>query len=385
MSDKTKLTWLNGSVIKQGDTSSVFKLKLKTDDNVVLNGPAKIQLIQGQAKIEYEAEVVKNHVSFNLPKPLPVGDYIVEIEHAGYVFPSSNSVVLTVNENMGDVVTDEIVELLNIDDYINQKLADFQSGQINLEELASKLDIQPYDDSQIKAQIVDILSKLDTLEQPNNTQTEYDDSEIVNRLTTLENKTDNDTIYDDTSIKQRLESLESRPEVQSYDDTEVKSRLTALEQSSGSNSTTNERFGPTGWFLDRSTDPWTIHFDNGCKLQLPDYPKEDTVYGYGYTIDPYNTQCVAWPIIGDILSYAHGSLTLESLKDVHGGFDYWGDRSTVINPVQDASNIDFTNARFNNNVSTYYTDTREKNKIRVFYELGLFTKSDILSLGATEI
>lgn len=28
MSDKTKLQWMNGSVIKQGDVASVFKLKL---------------------------------------------------------------------------------------------------------------------------------------------------------------------------------------------------------------------------------------------------------------------------------------------------------------------------------------------------------------------
>ncbi|MGV3060618.1 hypothetical protein ACEE76_03240 [Streptococcus hyovaginalis] len=403
MSDKTKLTWLNGSVIKQGDTSSVFKLKLRTDDNIVLNGPAKLQLIQDKAKIEYEAEVVKNQVAFNLPQALPVGNYVVEVEHAGYVFPSTNSVILTVNENLGDVITDEIAELLTVDDYIKQKLADFQAGQIDLDELASKLTIPQYDDGPLTTQISDILAEISVLKQSQEQSIQYDDSELKKRLTALENKTDNDTIYDDTIIDQRLTALESRPVGQSYDDTairneiavlkakesyddtEVKSRLTALEQSSGSNSTTNERFGPTGWFLDRSTVPWTIYFDNGCRLQLPEYSTTETVYGYGYSINPYSKQSVEWPILGDILSYAHGSLKLETLKELQGGASYWGDRSIVINPVQDASSIDFTNARFNNTGSTYYSEIRQRNKIRVFYELGLLTKSEVLSLGATEI
>ncbi|MGV3051489.1 hypothetical protein [Streptococcus hyovaginalis] len=403
MSDKTKLTWLNGSVIKQGDTSSVFKLKLRTDDNVVLNGPAKLQLIQDQSKIEYETEVVKNQVAFNLPQALPVGNYVVEVEHAGYVFPSTNSVILTVNENLGDVITDEIAELLTVDDYIKQKLADFQTGQIDLDELASKLNIPQYDDGPLNAQISDILAEISVLKQSQEQSVQYDDSELKKRLTALENKTDNDTIYDDTTVNQRLTALESRPvgssyddtairnEIavlkakESYDDTEVKTRLTALEQSSGSNNEINERFGPTGWFLDMSTVPWTIYFDNGCRLQLPDYSTGETVYGYGYSINPYSKQSVEWPILGDILSYAHGSLKLETLKSVQGGASYWGDRSTVINPVQDASSIDFTNARFNNTGSTHYSEIRQKNKIRVFYELGLLTKSEVLSLGATEI
>ncbi|HFR3747434.1 TPA: hypothetical protein ACHVGK_000439 [Streptococcus suis] len=120
MSDKTKLTWLNGSVIKQGDISSVFKLKLKTDDNVILNGPAKLQLIQGQAKVEYDAEVVTNVVSFRLDEALPVGNYVVEVEHAGYVFPSTNSVVLTVNENLGEYVSGEAIELYGLRNIVKE-------------------------------------------------------------------------------------------------------------------------------------------------------------------------------------------------------------------------------------------------------------------------
>ncbi|HEM6397929.1 TPA: hypothetical protein U2D39_000359 [Streptococcus suis] len=102
MSDKTKLQWINGSIIKQGDTSSIFKLKLRTEDRRKLNGPAKIQLIhQTKGVVEFEAEVVDDVVSFRLEKALPIGNYIVEVEHAGYVFPSTNSVVFADRENTG--------------------------------------------------------------------------------------------------------------------------------------------------------------------------------------------------------------------------------------------------------------------------------------------
>ena len=123
MSDKTKLTWVKGSVVKQGDTSSVFKLKLKTDDGAVLNGPAKIQLIHSsKGMIEFDVEVVDNVVSFRLEKALPIGSYIVEVEHAGYVFPSTDSVTLTVNENLGEYVSGEPIELYGLKEIIKQAI-----------------------------------------------------------------------------------------------------------------------------------------------------------------------------------------------------------------------------------------------------------------------
>ncbi|MDG3137290.1 hypothetical protein, partial [Streptococcus suis] len=196
MADKTKLTPLNGLTIKQGDTSSIFKIKLRTEDDVELNGPAKLQLIDSnKAKVEYDVDVVGNIIEFKLDRVLPADVYIVEVEHAGFVFPSTNSITLTVNENLGDYITDEIVGLLSIDEYIKQKLADFQSGQIDLDELASKLTISQYDDSQIKAQINEILAEIESLKQSEDSQTSYDDSELREKIQTLEDREDHDTIY----------------------------------------------------------------------------------------------------------------------------------------------------------------------------------------------
>lgn len=121
MSGMTKLAWLTGSVVKQGDTASVFKLRLTTNDKAVLNGPTKIQLIHtNKGMIEFESEVIKNVVSFRLEKALPIGSYIVEIEHAGYVFPSTNSVTLTVNENLGEFVSDKAMELYGLREIVKE-------------------------------------------------------------------------------------------------------------------------------------------------------------------------------------------------------------------------------------------------------------------------
>lgn len=397
MSDKTKLTWLNGSVIKQGDTSSVFKLKLRTDDNVVLNGPAKLQLIQSQAKVEFEAEVVSNVVSFRLDKALPIGNYVIEIEHAGYVFPSTNSVVLTVNENLGDVITDEIAELLTVDDYIKQKLADFQTGQIDLDELASKLDIPQYDDGPLTAQISDILAEISVLKQSQEQSVQYDDSELKSRLTALENKTDNDTIYDDSEVKRRLTALESRPVGQSYDDTairneiavlkakeiyddtEVKSRLTALEQSSGTGSVTSERYGPTGWFLDRSVSPWQFRFDNGSSLTLGNVDQRG--YIYAETQPLTEERASEYRIITTLMRFAMGSNTLSTIATLNGISRFWGN-GEVTNPVNDSSGFDFTNAYFNQNDTNGPSKRAQPTMIRCYYELGIFTEGDITSLGA---
>ncbi|HFI0404255.1 TPA: hypothetical protein ACGOYB_000324 [Streptococcus suis] len=126
MANKTTVSWVDGSIVKQGDTSSVFKLKLKTDDKKRLNGPARVQLIHSsKGMTEFEAKVVDNVVSFRLEKALPVGSYVVEIEHAGYVFPSTDSAILTVNENLGEYVSGKAIELYGlkgiVKEYVEQE------------------------------------------------------------------------------------------------------------------------------------------------------------------------------------------------------------------------------------------------------------------------
>lgn len=394
MSDKTKLTWLNGSVIKQGDTSSVFKLKLRTDDNVVLNGPAKLQLIQGQAKVEYDAEVVTNVVSFHLDEALPVGNYVVEVEHAGYVFPSTNSIVLTVNENLGDVITDEIAELLTVDDYIKQKLADFQAGQIDLNELASKLTIPQYDDGPLTTRISDILAEISVLKQSQEQSVKYDDSELKSRLTALENKTDNDTIYDDTIIDQRLTALESRPTGQSYDDTairneiavlkakesyddtEVKSRLTALEQGSGTGSVSVRR-APMSYTLDRTTNPWTVYFDNGCSMVIKNGSASELPYWYNYGQIPSATQILTENYIPfQVIRLSQGLISYQQWSTITRNV-YTYNNVEVSNPINDINQYNWSG----------YTNqsTGHVSLAKTLFALGIASESEILALGVIRL
>lgn len=115
MSGQTKLSWRSNSIVKQGDVSSVFSLRLATNDKAVLNGQALVQLMHpSKGMVEFEAEVVDNVLDFRLEKALPVGTYVVEVEHAGYVFPSVNSVSLVVNENLGAFVSGEAMELYGL-------------------------------------------------------------------------------------------------------------------------------------------------------------------------------------------------------------------------------------------------------------------------------
>ncbi|HFI0323996.1 TPA: hypothetical protein ACGO9C_001345 [Streptococcus suis] len=96
---------------------------LTTNDTAVLNGPAKVQLIHtSKGMIEFPGNVVDNVISFQLDKALPVGSYIVEIEHAGYVFPSKNSVSLKVNENLGEFASAEAIELYGLKEIIKQAI-----------------------------------------------------------------------------------------------------------------------------------------------------------------------------------------------------------------------------------------------------------------------
>ncbi len=384
MSDKTRLTWVNGSVIKQGDTSSIFKLKLKTDDNVVLNGPAKIQLIQGQAKIEYDAEVVDNQVTFNLPNTLPVGSYIVEVEHAGYVFPSTNSVVLTVNENLGDVITDEIAELLTVDDYIKQKLADFQTGQIDLDELASKLTIPQYDDGPLTAQISDILTEISVLKQSQEQSIQYDDSELRSQISALSERLENIQL---TPGPQGLPGQDGQDGKSAYqiavDNGFVGSEQEWLESlRAGNVDATDTRFGPTGWFLDRSDSPWQFRFDNGSSLTLGNV--DQRAYIYPETVPLTQEAASEYRVITTLMRFAMGSNTLTTIATLNGIARFWGS-GVVINPVNDSSGFNFTNAVFNPSDTNGPSKRAQATMIRCYYELGVFTKGDILSLGATEI
>ena len=74
------------------------------------------------------------------------------------------------------------------------------------------------------------------------------------------------------------------------------------------------RRAPMGYTLDRTTNPWTIWFDNGCGLQMPDYGTTASIYGYGFYANEQNQSLDAYPLTGVVMSASHGALTLDTIS-----------------------------------------------------------------------
>lgn len=102
-----------GRVIKQQDYSSTlgFILLNANGEEVDLNGQtADISLYTDKLQYKTTAEVSNSNVIFNLPGNLKEETYILEIECAGYVFPSDNNFLIKVtkgNKNYTDAETAE--------------------------------------------------------------------------------------------------------------------------------------------------------------------------------------------------------------------------------------------------------------------------------------
>lgn len=151
---------------------------------------------------------------------------------------------------------------------------------------------------------------------------------------------------------------------------------------SGSSSNVGARHAPTAWTLDRSTTPWTIWFDNGCGLQFQEYDRTATVYGYGFLESTESTTFNLWPLVPNIIKTSRGAITVEKFKETKGMFDYWSPTAKVIKPLQDASKFDWTNA-FGDEGTNNESFGRKPVFARVMFELGIWSETDVISLGAT--
>ena len=378
-----------GNVIKQADFGSNLSFELLDERRKKipeLDGQtATIRLIKGD-NIAYqtESQVVDGSVSFKFDKVLEKGIYVLEIVAGNYVFPSNNMVKITIEKTAGNykpenMVKTDLVELQGKitaieqrEHDVNQELLDVGQKQAEMtkriEILESREDHDTiYDDTEIKQSIANVDNKMSGLSEKVTALEERPivDTALTERVEALEAKEDKDTVYDDSNLKAQIVELESK----------LQSLITV-------------RRAPTGYTLDRTTTPWTVWFDNGCGLKLPEYPKTETIYGYGFKGDCYNTNITTYPLPPIIMSISHGTLTLDKLKSItNGGYaDYWGDTTTVLNAINSKHKYNWDNARFNKEALTHdnYTYNRQKNLIRVMYELGIWSEADVLYLGATK-
>lgn len=184
----------------------------------------------------------------------------------------------------------------------------------------------------------------------------------------------------DTKLANGGDPFVTRSKIPTIDTTKLASKndLEELKRSVGSGSGSGVRRAPMMYTLDRTTNPWTIWFDNGCGLQLPDFPFDNAAYGYGFSPNINNTRWVDSPIVGNIISASRGTLTLDSVTNSVNGH-YWSDRTKVINPINDASTIDFSEYYIN---QTDASRQNHKNIVRVMYELGVWNNNDISKFSA---
>ncbi|XBG72415.1 hypothetical protein V4S28_09210 [Enterococcus cecorum] len=297
-----------GDTIKQADFGSELAFELLDEQYVKFREPlgeaTKVILKKDNTAIyQKSVPITQNTVLFKFDKILPVGSYVLEIIVGDYVFPSNNRVIITVEQTYGDFEPEYLVK-------------------VSYEELKEDVD--------------DLKSKVTALEER-----PIVDTVLTERVEALEQKEDKDTVYDDTDIKERIETLEAKPDNDTiYDDTGITKRIEKIEASV-------TRRAPTGYTLDRTTTPWTVWFDNGCGMTIPEYGTTASIYGYGQGQNAYNNNLSPYPLPPIIMSVSHGTLTVEKIKTIEGSCDFWAPGITIINPIRDRNDYDWTNARFN--------------------------------------
>lgn len=142
-----------------------------------------------------------------------------------------------------------------------------------------------------------------------------------------------------------------------------------------------ERHGPTGWFLDRSVDPWVFRFDNGASLTLGNVDQRAYIYPDSSPITEKKTS--EYRVILTLMRVANGSVTVADLREAGYVARFWGS-AQVTNPVRDSSKWDFAKAVYNAGDANGPSRRNQHILIRCYYELGIFTEEDILSFGAVK-
>lgn len=394
-----------GDTIKQADFGSELAFELLDEQYVKFREPlgesAKVILKKDNTAIyQKSVPIAKNTVSFKFDKILPVGSYVLEIIVGDYVFPSNNRVIITVEQTYGDFEPEYLVKVsyeelkADVDD-LKSRVQSLESDEKDvityddsklverIENLENKEDHDTiYDDTDIKQSIANVDNKMSGLSEKVTALEKRPivDTALTERVEALERKEDKDTVYDDTDIKERIETLEAKPDNDTiYDDTGITKRIEKIEASV-------TRRAPTGYTLDRTTTPWTIWFDNGCGLQMPEYSTTATVYGYGFGASYTDNNITTYPIIPNIIRASNGSLTIEKIKTIKGGADFWSPSIKIINPIRNRDDYDWENARFNTEAlsNNSYQYVRQQYFIRTMYELGIWSDDDVLSLGAVK-
>nr|DAJ24540.1 MAG TPA: protein of unknown function (DUF3244) [Caudoviricetes sp.]DAQ30802.1 MAG TPA: protein of unknown function (DUF3244) [Caudoviricetes sp.] len=134
-----------GRIVKQGDSASLFEYRLLDEDHKPvgeLNGTqAKITLYNANGKVSIDTSVTNSSITFKLAKPLPTGQYTVEVVAGGYVFPSDRRTTLEVTQSAEEYQTAEMVDLTKLN--LRDEIANYLAGHA----------VQAYNDGPLVARI----------------------------------------------------------------------------------------------------------------------------------------------------------------------------------------------------------------------------------------
>lgn len=184
-----------GRVVKQGDSASLFGFELYDERwaPIDLDGrEATIHFTSKKGKASFSATAQGSKVTFKIPKVLPVESYLVEVDCAGYVFPSDQSVRVDVVQSAEEYQPAEMVELGKVS--LRDEIANYLAGHT----------IQAYNDGPLVARI----EALEARPQA----TTVDLGLLENRIQALENRTSSTVqTLDLGPLERRVQALESRP------------------------------------------------------------------------------------------------------------------------------------------------------------------------------
>lgn len=122
-----------GRVVKQGDSASLFGFAMY-DENWVpidLDGQAAtIYFTSKKGKASFSTTVQGSKVTFKIPKVLPVESYLVEVDCAGYVFPSDQSVRVDVVQSAEEYTSEQVLDLVknNVKEEIDKYISTHPNG-----------------------------------------------------------------------------------------------------------------------------------------------------------------------------------------------------------------------------------------------------------------
>lgn len=353
--------------------NSIDSLKSTVEQNEVNVNQELLGIGQKQAKMNDRLSVLESKEDKDtIYDDTEIKRRVTVLEERPTVEPYDDSEVknrLTALESKTDKDT------IYNDTEIKQSVADVDTKVDNLSAKVTALEERPIVDTALT-------ERVEALERKEDKDTVYDDSKLVERIENLES--------DDTTIKERIGALEKKPDKDTiYDDSNLKAQIAELQEKLKSLNTV--RHAPTGYTLDRTTTPWTVWFDNGCGMTIPEYGTTASIYGYGQGQNAYNNNFSAYPLPPTIMSVSHGTLTIEKIKTIEGSCDFWAPGITIINPIRNRYDYDWANARFNKASLDYagdpyysYKYVRQQYFIRTMYELGIWSGEIVEEFGATK-